>query len=416
MSQETPMMQQTRTFKVTDLREGLRTIKREVGDNAVILSTSRQPDGTVEMTVALANEPKPEPPTEVPAMNPEHAEFVALTQMVVELKGQISSLASEVRRSDRQTPATPLAAVRKETPSLSAGVLQDIRMAVARINDRGAEDTFARSVALMYEWLTRHGVLHGHVEELLAHAFAASEVWEEEPAMLHELVKREMEARIETTPPLWSSRSEGCEVVVLMGSTGVGKTTTAAKIAAHASVVGGKKVGLICADTFRIGAAYQVETYAELLNIPIRLASSMAELRTALQAFSDFDLVIIDTMGRTPWGGTKHSDKQALALDKIRAVATEMGANPVFHLCLSVCTRVEDMIEAAANCDGVTPDALSFTKLDEARALGAIYSVARASGAPVSHIFDWPIVPENIQAPTAREIVGWVYRGSMEAK
>jgi flagellar biosynthesis protein FlhF len=294
------MMQQTRTFKVTDLREGLRTIKREVGDNAVILSTSRQPDGTVEMTVALANEPKREPPTEAPIMNPEQAEFVALTQMVVELKSQISSLASEVRRSDRQTPSTSVVAVRKEQSTLSAGVLQDIRMAVARINDRGAEDTFARSVALMYEWLTRHGVLHGHVEELLAHAFAASEVWEEEPAMLHELVKREMEARIETTPPLWSSRAEGCEVVVLMGSTGVGKTTTAAKIAAHASVVGGKKVGLICADTFRIGAAYQVETYAELLNIPIRLASSMAELRTALQAFANFDLVIIDTMEHTP--------------------------------------------------------------------------------------------------------------------
>ena len=410
------MMQQTRTFRVMDLREGLRTIKREVGDNAVILSTTRQPDGTVEMTVAVADEPSMIANMDAPIMNSDQAEVSALTQMVAELKGQINVLTQEVRRAERQTPSTPLPAARQTHAALSPTLLHDIRLAIARINDRGGEDTFARSVALMYEWMTRHGVLHEHVEELIAHAFAASEQWEEEPAMLHELVKREMEQRIDTATPLWSSRNEGAEVVVLMGSTGVGKTTTAAKIAAHATVVGGKKVGLICADTFRIGAAYQIETYAELLNIPLRLVSSGVELRAALQAFSDCDLILIDTMGRTPWATSAQTDKHALALEKIRSVTQELDIEPAFHLCLSVTTRVEDLIEASSSFHGIVPDALIFTKLDEARALGALYSVARASGAPISHVCNGPIVPENIHAPTAREIANWVYRGSMEGK
>jgi len=393
----------TRTFKVTDLKDGIRTIKEEVGDNAIILSTSRQADGSVEVEVAIetGNE------LTLPAAGlPPGDEMAALKALVRELKGQIQGLTHEIRvkptRNDR-------------TSNWTMDSMTGLRAALARIHDRGVDDSFARSVGILNLMLTTHGVHQSHVEQLLAFAFGSTEDWEAEPSRLHLIVKEQMESHLMTTTPLWATRSESQEVAVIMGSTGVGKTTTVAKIAAHASRVGGKRVGIICADTFRIGAAYQISTYAELLGLPIEMVSNETEFKRAMAQFKELDLVLVDTTGRNPWGKSG-PDAGDFSLRDMHLLLNAYDVLQSFHLCVAATTRLEDAMDMARNFKGIVPDGLIVTKLDESRAPGIIYSAACAAQVPVSHVCDGPLVPEHIRSPTPAEIVGWVYRGHVSPK
>lgn len=392
----------TRTFNVSDLKEGLKTIKDEVGDDAIILSTSKQMDGSVEVKVGL--ERSTQMLTLVPKEVQANDEMAALKALIRELKGQIQGLSHEVR----SRPAQQVSFGWSMDPMLG------LRAAVARMTDQGVEDSFGRSVGILNQMLTTHGVHHTHVEQLLAFAFGSGEDWESDPAKLHVIIKNFMESHLMTSTPLWATRSQHREVAVIMGSTGVGKTTTVAKIAAHASLVGGKRVGIICADTFRIGAAYQISTYAELLSIPIELVSNPTEFRDALRRFRDMDLVLVDTMGRNPWGNKKH--ESGISLHDIHETLEEHDVIASFHLCLAATTRVEDAMDTARAFAGIVPDSLIITKLDESRAPGVIYSAACAAQIPVSHVCNGPLVPEHIQSPTPAEIVGWIYRGYVSRK
>jgi flagellar biosynthesis protein FlhF len=390
----------TRTFHVSDLSQGLRTIKDQVGDDAIILSTQRQDDGSLEVKVGLdpssqSREFEPEPQAKVPD------ELASLKALVRELKGQIQGLTHEVRQK-------PAAQFRSDAWAMDPMV--GLRAAIARINDRGADDSFGRSVGILTQVLTVHGVHPSHVEQLLAYAFGSNVDWESDPSKLHGIVRNFMEQHLLTTTPLWATRSNHQEVAVIMGATGVGKTTTVAKIAAHASRVGSKKVGIICADTFRIGAAYQISTYAELLDLPIQMVSSPDELQRALRKFKDLDLVLIDTMGRNPWGKPS-PDQNRFTLRDIEEVLDSMDVLSTFHLCVAASTRVEDAMDIARSFDGITPDGLIVTKLDESRAPGVLYSAACAAQVPISHVCDGPLVPEHIQSPTPSEMVSWVFRG-----
>lgn len=164
-----------------------------------------------------------------------------------------------------------------------------------------ADEAPAQAITRLYQGLLSQGMLREHVEEVIARALAEHPEWAAYPGGLPESVEQQLARQITTAGPLWLSRSLRAEMAVLVGPTGVGKTTTLAKIAAHARLVGRKRVGIVCADAFRIGGAYQIETYARLMQIPMAVVSSFSEVREAVEGFGQLDLLLVDTTGRNPW-------------------------------------------------------------------------------------------------------------------
>ena len=127
-------------------------------------------------------------------------------------------------------------------------------------------------------------------------------------------------------------RSRAASVQCFVGPTGVGKTTTIAKLAANYSLLNGKRVALITADTYRIAAVEQLKTYAEIIGVPLDVVFTPQELKTAIQTRSDYDVILVDTAGR--------SQKHKMQMQELRAFL-DVIKDPQIHLVLSATTKMK---------------------------------------------------------------------------
>ena len=177
-------------------------------------------------------------------------------------------------------------------------------------------------------------------------------------------------------------------VVVLIGPTGVGKTTTIAKLAANFALFEGKSVGLITIDTYRIAAVEQLKTYAEIINLPIEVVYTVGEFKKALSKLGDKDLILVDTAGRSQ--KNKHHIKE---LKQFLA-----GRNPdETHLVLSANTKLDDLLETAEAFQAVSYNRLIITKLDETNELDNIIEFLNKINIPISYVTTGQSVPEDIE-------------------
>ncbi len=189
--------------------------------------------------------------------------------------------------------------------------------------------------------------------------------------------------------------------IALVGPTGVGKTTTLAKLAAYCALEEKKKVGLITTDTYRIAATEQLKVYARIMGIPMEVAAEKEALREAIRKFSDRDLILVDTPGRRP------SDSAF-----IRQTADILDQEIPLRMCLllSLTSSRENMLDAAAKFSAIPYESLIFTKIDECTNCGPIYDVVDQVGKPVAYITNGQNVPKDIFRATpgriARLIVG----------
>ncbi|CAN5863678.1 hypothetical protein BH11PLA1_BH11PLA1_09900 [soil metagenome] len=180
--------------------------------------------------------------------------------------------------------------------------------------------------------------------------------------------------------------------VALIGPTGVGKTTTLAKLAAGYRLRDGKRVTLITTDTYRVAAVDQLRTYANIIGVELKIAHTPAELAAALAAASSSDVILIDTAGRSPADAARLTELRAL-LDAARPHQT--------HLVLSSVSNEGALIRAAERFRPLNPNLLVFTKLDEAANLGVLVNVARRMSTRLSYITTGQEVPTDI-APARR--------------
>lgn len=188
----------------------------------------------------------------------------------------------------------------------------------------------------------------------------------------------------------------------IIGPTGVGKTTTIAKIAAKAVLKDNKKVAFITTDTYRIAAIDQLKTYAELLNVPVEVAYNLHDFKEANEKFRHFDLVIIDTAGRN------FRDKQYVAqLKNIIDFNEEMET----YLVLSLTSKYEDMREIIQQFNHFPIEKVIFTKKDETSSYGAIINVMDEFSLGLAYITDGQNVPEDIIVPSTDYIVECLFEG-----
>lgn len=184
-------------------------------------------------------------------------------------------------------------------------------------------------------------------------------------------------------------------VVIFVGPTGVGKTTTLAKIAAEYSLNHKKKVGLITADTYRIAAVEQLKTYGEILGMPVEVIYSINEINDAMEKYKDKDIILIDTAGRS------HRNKSQF--DELKMLVEASLADEVF-LVLSTTTGMRNCREILANYNFLKDYKLIFTKLDETPSLGIILNARRLTNKNLSYVTVGQSVPDDIEVANVDKI------------
>lgn len=185
--------------------------------------------------------------------------------------------------------------------------------------------------------------------------------------------------------------ANGIKLVFFIGPTGVGKTTTIAKIASKFRVDEKKKVALLTADTYRIAAAEQLRTYANILEVPFRVIYTVEEISKALEDFRDYDYIMIDTAGHSHQNSTQKDNMCNIIHSVDDKVEKEV------HLVLSATTKYRDLISIADSYKEMADYKLIFTKLDETTTLGNLLNLRLYTGASLSYVTYGQNVPDDIE-------------------
>lgn len=205
-------------------------------------------------------------------------------------------------------------------------------------------------------------------------------------------------------PYVMEENEQNPRVIFFVGPTGVGKTTTIAKIASSFRVEHKKKVALLTADTYRIAAAEQLRTYANILEVPFRVVYTAGEIAGAIEDFRDYDYILVDTTGHSP-----NNEAQCESMSGLISSVETTATKEVF-LVLSASTKYRDLMKIADTYKEIADYKLIFTKLDETSTLGNIYNLKLYTGAALSYITCGQNVPDDIEyfnpQATVKQLLG----------
>jgi flagellar biosynthesis protein FlhF len=213
--------------------------------------------------------------------------------------------------------------------------------------------------------------------------------------IMREKIAEQLEKLLPTTGPITRTRTKGPHVVALIGPTGVGKTTTIAKLAANLKLREKHRVGLITLDTYRIAAVDQLKRYADIIGSPLRVVANAEDLTEAMLGMQDCDFILIDTAGRSP--------NDTMKLNELKSLLAIAEPDEV-HLVLST-TASEQCIQLAVSRFGdVRVDKIIFTKLDEAAHVGVVLNVVRKVNKSLSYVTTGQDVPDDIEVGRGRRL------------
>ncbi|HBC95901.1 MAG TPA: flagellar biosynthesis protein FlhF [Clostridium sp.] len=183
--------------------------------------------------------------------------------------------------------------------------------------------------------------------------------------------------------------------VVLIGPTGVGKTTTIAKLAGRMALVEKRKIGLITIDTYRIGAVEQLRTYADIMNIPFKVVFTMKDMEKTLREMDSCDTILIDTTGR--------NSKNKMQISELRAFIDKVRTDNI-HLVISCTTKNKDIDAIVEGYKQLNYSDVIITKLDETCTYGSVLNILQAAKKPISFVTTGQNVPEDIKSMSSEEL------------
>ncbi len=382
-------------FFAEDMRSAIRQVRETLGPDAVILS-NKSVAGGVELMAALDFD---EEAFAMQALSPNHSEMQSAAGAVSEFPPDQSKPAdigfseyvpqftssSSSRNSNVEWSQDPiLVDMRQEIQTLRRMVENDLSELTWRDLGKNQPDTRELLRRLMALGLSPE-LCHGLVRKVNGFE-TLDQGWRKALYFLS--------AEIQTTG---DDLLEDGGVVAIIGPTGVGKTTTLAKLASrYALRHGNRHVALISTDNYRIGAQEQLTNYARILDVPIRSAANSEELNAALNTFVDKRLILIDTAGMSQ-RDVRISEQLSLLRSGRRKVRS--------MLTLSATTQLTSMKQAIKAFDAANPDAMILTKLDECGSLGGVLSALVESRLKVSYLTDGQRVPEDLHLARPHSLV-----------
>ena len=208
----------------------------------------------------------------------------------------------------------------------------------------------------------------------------------QEPEQCRDFLATTIASLVQTTGPLWSP-GDSQKRISLIGATGVGKTTTIAKLAAEAITQSGARVALVTIDTYRIAAVEQLKVYGEIMGLPVEVVLSPEQLQEAFRRHQDKDLILIDTAGRSP--------RDHVRIDELNQF---LGKGSKVENCLVLAAPTAERLQQKT-LEAFNPIPLSrliFTKLDETDRCGALINVPIQSNLPLAYLTNGQQVPEDL--------------------
>jgi len=247
-------------------------------------------------------------------------------------------------------------------------------------------------------------MIESQVREELAHSFAkqAGQMLRQQPGTnAAEIVEHLMLEQIGRAEPILHKKFTQ-KVILVLGPTGVGKTTTIVKLAADFAVKQKKNVGIINTDTYRIGAKEQMQTYADILGVPMQVVYHSHELDEAMANLSDRDLIFVDTTGKRP-GDEQHKED---LLEIVRILKPEDVL-----LCLAATTSFSSIKEMVDTYGFVDDYRLMITKLDETKYRGSVLNISWYTQKPLAYVTTGQNVPDDIEVADVESLVKQIIRG-----
>jgi flagellar biosynthesis protein FlhF len=434
-----------KTFTAPTMADALTAVKKELGKDAVILHTRAYKVGgflgwggkpRVDVTASLGiNVPsrgqRPtgrSEPTAQPNLNelfaPSPSGVQAVTpSAVARAYGSAPTVVmpSPARGAPTGLVAAPAReAVAQANRERSGGISSDlseelaaIKMMVSQVLQSSAQSGGGAPASAMPRALLKHylQLIQQDVARHLADEVASAIRDELTPGELTDdgIVRTAVLRRLESLIPIDSAlapsqpEADGRpRTIALVGPTGVGKTTTLAKLAAAFRLRHGKRVGLITCDTYRIAAVDQLRTYASIIGVPLKVVLSPQEMAQACAELSDCDVILIDTAGRSP--------ADAERLDELAALIEAARPHQV-HLVLASVAGESSLLRTADRFGRLKPTRVIFTKLDEAASLGVLLNVLTRLDARLSFVTTGQEVPEDLEPGRADRLARLILDG-----
>jgi len=341
---------QINRYRAKSISEATAKVKSELGPEAIILATKKLNDGKSGQCFEIAALPEKSSQT----LDSYHE----LKSDLVRIKDMIYLL------------------------NTSGGIAERLIMNPAVLN--------------IYTRLLKSGV-SDHCAKLFLNSAGVlnTQITTEKQDQVNKAIAKEILKQIDTDGATQRSAG-GQELIALVGTTGVGKTTTIAKLAARFMLKEKKHVGLISIDNYRIGAMEQLKAYADILGISCFPAFNRKDLLYVLKRLAKHDVILIDTAGQSQYDTTRITELQRMLTADLEIRA---------HLLLSVTTSEDEMYRTALNFAPLKYQNYIFTKTDEAKKKGSIINQLMKMNLPISYLTNGQNVPEDIEIATKEKIV-----------
>lgn len=413
-----------RTYQAQSMHEALGMVKRDLGRDAVILHTRSFKKGglmglggktVVEVTAALGVNVLPaarrQPAGKVEADKP----ALAAASSQTNLRSKAAVLAAYANASRKANPSddSAVGTALLPAPAAAPAELQELRGELHILRGMVAEHVLeSRKVhgpALPEELMqTYRQLIENQVAEEIVFQVLDTlrktltrEQLQDEACVRDELLKV-IEKSLPEAGGIDMKPTGAPRVVAFIGPTGVGKTTTIAKLAANFKLRGRCRVGLITIDTYRIAAVDQLRMYAQILDVPLQVVLTPNELAEAIGKMRDRDVILIDTAGRS------HND--AVRIQELKDFLDAAGPTEV-HLVLSSAASEKNLLQAVERFSQVRVDKIVFTKLDEAVGFGVILNVLKRVDKALSYITMGQDVPDDIAPGKRSELAALIAGG-----
>jgi flagellar biosynthesis protein FlhF len=349
-----------RKFTARNSGEAIKLVKKEMGEDAVILRTKTVPGQGIEVTAAVDYDVQPA----TRGMN--------VNNEIKELGRELKEIKEALLFSD-------------------AGKVLD------------PELYFNRDLRERYTHLKTFGLNQNLIRQFMSenHSDVPERTQKRSRLLQDSLMKVLTKIKVSNERDL----SKEQRICTFIGPTGVGKTTTLAKLAAQSALQNGLRSALITLDTFRIAAAAQLEAYARIMGLPVEVAVSGKDLQKAIRKYSDYDRIFIDTAGRGPNGDQGNNDLLKLFKDH---------DNVHGFLVMSATTQYNNMINVSDRFESLPFHSYIFSKLDETEDLSPMINFLISKEKPVSYFTTGQQVPEDIEIASKKKMASFLLSGIRE--